>query len=135
VLHQQYESIALRALNRLTQKELELLFRASVADGQGRRLTEPEWAARQAYRLALRGEYLWAGRRSTEGLGDTPPLRELQVIALAGRLSNEDLKLVISGMEALREDRALSAGEAAALQTYQCEWQQLCEMAVDLESE
>jgi hypothetical protein len=129
VQHQQDEAIVVSALHQLSMKEIELLILASVADRASHALTESECAARQSYRLALRRECLWAGRRSTEGFEETPALRQVIVIAHARRLSDEDLKLVVSGLHAQQEGRAVSTDEAAALQTCQFEWERLCEMA------
>lgn len=129
VQHQQDEAIVKQVLHKLSPQEMELLILASVADREGRALTELEWAARQAYRLALLQECVVAGRRPTEGLEAPSALHQILVSAHLGRLSREDLVLVSSGLQAQQEGRPVSTSEAAALQTFQCEWERLIEMA------
>ena len=101
---------------------------ASVADSQGRTLTEPQGAARQAYRLALQEECLRAGHRFTAGVGDMPALYSIMVATNLRRLSAKDLSLVAGGLEAEQESRPVSPCEAAALQTIRCDWERLREM-------
>jgi hypothetical protein len=127
--HDQDKAIVVRTLYRLSPEELELLLLASVTDREGRALTESQAAARQAYQSALRSECLAAGRRSTAGFEDSPPLHQIMVTANLSRLSMEELRLARSGMRAQQEGRAVSAGEAAALRAHQCGWERLCEMA------
>jgi len=74
-------------------------------------------------------ECLAAGRRSTAGFEDSPPLHRIMVTANLRRLSMEELRLARSGMLAQQEGRVVSAGEAAALRAHQCAWERLCEMA------
>ena len=127
--HQLDPKIAGSALFSLSLDEMDLLLQASVAVLEGRALTEPQRAARQAYRLALERKCMGAGRRSTTGIADLPEFGRILTAATVLRLSNEDLNLVVSGMEAQEEGRPVSASEAAALQPCQREQERLCEMA------
>src|SRR5262249_1524245 len=81
VQHQHDEPIVKQVLHKLSPQEMELLILASVADREGRALTELEWAARQAYRLALLQECVVAGRRPTEGLEAPSALHQILVSA------------------------------------------------------
>ena len=126
---EQDEAIFGRALQRLSLTEMELLVLASVADRESRGLTEPQMAAKQAYRLALRTECLVAGRCSTAGFADTPALGRIMSAANLCRLSTENLKLCISGLHAQQEGRPVNAEEAAAFQICEGGWGRLCEMA------
>ena len=86
-------------------------------------------AAKQAYHLALRTEYLAAGRRSTGGFSDTLVLHRIIMNANLSQLSCEDLIRLQSGVLAQQEGRPLNANEAAGLQIWQNGWERLCEMA------
>jgi hypothetical protein len=125
----QDEAIAVGVFYRLSLEEIDLLLLASVSDREGRSLTEPQMAAKQAYHLALRTECLGAGRRSTAGLEDLPPLDQMIDQASLRRLSFEDLKLLSNGLRAQHEGCAVSVDEAAAIQTYQYEREHLYALA------
>jgi hypothetical protein len=124
----QDDAIAVGAMHRLSLEEAELLLLASVAHREGRSLTEPQMAAKQAYHLAIQRGCLGAGRRSTWGFEDIPSLDGLIVRASLLRLSRAELELVRNGILAQQEGRPVSAEEAATLQIWTNEWERLCEL-------
>jgi hypothetical protein len=125
---EQDEAIVERAVRKLSLKEMELLLLASAADREGRGLTEPERAAKQAYQLALRTECLAAGRRSTGGFSDTLVLDRIIREANLLQLSCEEMSLLYNG-QAQQEGRPLNADEAAGFQIWENGWDRLSEMA------
>jgi hypothetical protein len=125
----QDEAIGPGVFHRLSREEIDLLLLASVADREGRSLTEPQMAAKLAYYLALRTECLRSGRRFTARLEALPPLDRMINQASLSLLSFEDVKLISSGLRAQHEGRAVSAVEAAAIQTGQNERERLYALA------
>ena len=126
---EQDEAILERAVRKLSLTEMELLLLAFAADREGRKLTESQMAAKQAYHLALRTECLAAGRRSTVGFSDTLVLHRIIMTASLEQLSIKDMVFLGKGLLAQEEGRPLNADEAAGLQIWENGRERLCEMA------
>jgi len=98
------------ALHRISLEELDLLIDAMLALRQGRELTEREAAAKQAYTSALETRCVCRGL-TVRGILDVSKLIAEAVIR---KVSDQDLDLLISGGNAVRQGPEPTAAELAA---------------------
>jgi len=123
------QTIAHRALDWLPPHEVDLLLSASGADRQGRPLSEPETAARQAYRAVFEREWRRAGYSSTKGFDGKPDIGRAVLLAAARRIGREDLDLAAHGHRAEQQGRTASERESAAMAVCNLEWARLWQRA------